>query len=39
MSGTLSDGGMLSATSSWKTVRASSTVTPSETFSPESAGR
>uniref|UniRef100_A0A8D2LH84 Transient receptor ion channel domain-containing protein n=1 Tax=Varanus komodoensis TaxID=61221 RepID=A0A8D2LH84_VARKO len=39
MRGTFSEGGMLSATSSWKTVRARSTVTPSETFSPESAGR
>lgn len=39
ISGTLSDGGMLSATISWKTVRASKTVTPRETFSPESAGR
>lgn len=39
ISGTLSDGGMLSATISWNTVRARRTVTPRETFSPESAGR
>ena len=39
MSGTLSAGGMLSARISWKTVSASSTVTLSDTFSPESAGR
>lgn len=37
--GTLSDGGMLSATISWNTVRARRTVTPRDTFSPESAGR
>lgn len=37
--GTLSEGGMLSATMSWNTVKARRTVTPRETFSPESAGR
>lgn len=39
MRGTLSEGGMLSATMSWNTVKARRTVTPRETFSPESAGR